>query len=70
MTHEVQKGGSAFIPRGLVHEWEVLGVEATVLIITAPGGLDKFLGAIHTAGPSTLDDWNRLGATYGYTFLG
>jgi len=68
-THEVHKGGFAFIPRGVVHEWDVLGDEASVLIITAPGGLDEFLGEIHTARPTNLADWNRLGATYGYTFL-
>ena len=36
-----------FLPRGVPHEWDVVDVEAVVLIITAPAGLEEFLHDFH-----------------------
>jgi quercetin dioxygenase-like cupin family protein len=39
-----------FLPRGVPHEWDVLGDRARLLIITAPAGLEEFLREFHAAG--------------------
>ena len=55
-----------FLPRGVVHDWDVRGDRATVLILAAPGGLDEFLTEFHAA-----PDWDgrrAVAARYGITF--
>jgi quercetin dioxygenase-like cupin family protein/uncharacterized protein YndB with AHSA1/START domain len=68
VTHEIGAGGVAFIPRGLPHEWDTIG-EATVLIITSPGGIEEFLHALHTSPDPYPETWARIGPRYGYTML-
>jgi mannose-6-phosphate isomerase-like protein (cupin superfamily) len=59
-----------FLPRGIPHEWDVVGAAtATVLIIAAPAGLDDFLREYHTAGAQPEDVKAQLAAKYGITFL-
>jgi len=67
-THEVPAGGCAYIPAGAAHAWDTIG-EARVLIITAPGGLEEFLHALHTWPEGYEDAWKVLGERYGYTLL-
>src|SRR5688572_27294333 len=38
-----------FLPRNIPHEWDVVGEEATLLMMTTPAGLDTFLGEFHAA---------------------
>ncbi|MEO8638768.1 MAG: cupin domain-containing protein, partial [Chloroflexota bacterium] len=60
------RGSFVFLPRGIVHDWDVEGARARVLILTAPGGFDEFLAEWHTA-----EDWatrDAVGARYGITF--
>lgn len=55
-----------FLPRGVRHDWDVRGGRATVLIITAPAGLEEFLAEFHAA-----PDWdarNAVAARYGIRF--
>ncbi len=68
VTYEISAGGVAFIPRGLPHEWDTLG-EATVLIVTSPGGIEEFLHALHTSPDPYPETWTRIGPRYGYTML-
>jgi quercetin dioxygenase-like cupin family protein len=56
-----------FLPRGIPHEWDVVGDEATLLMMTIPAGLDTFLHEFHTAG--SWDERNQIAAKYGITFL-
>jgi quercetin dioxygenase-like cupin family protein len=42
-----------FMPRGVLHDWDVDTEMATVLIIAAPGGLEEFLAEFHAA-----PDWD------------
>jgi quercetin dioxygenase-like cupin family protein len=56
-----------FLPRGIPHEWDVVGDEATVLLMTVPAMLEEFLGEFHSA--STPEDRNRVAESYGITFL-
>lgn len=55
-----------FLPRGIPHEWDVVGDVATVLMITVPAGLDDFLREFHAADGPTRDE---VAARYGITFL-
>jgi quercetin dioxygenase-like cupin family protein len=64
--HNVTSGGFVFMPRGLEHDWDVVGDRARVLIITAPGGLDAFLAAFHAAGDR--DEQDGVAAAHGITF--
>jgi quercetin dioxygenase-like cupin family protein len=55
-----------FLPRGVPHAWDVVGDEATVLILTAPAGLEEFLGEYHAASGSARDE---VAAKHGIEFL-
>src|SRR5262249_17285342 len=44
---ELEQGAFVFLPRGVPHAWDVIGDRATVMIMTAPGGLDEFLAELH-----------------------
>jgi len=46
-----------FMPRGILHDWDVDSGRATVLIVAAPGGLDEFLAEFHAAA-----DWDARDA--------
>jgi mannose-6-phosphate isomerase-like protein (cupin superfamily) len=62
----VDEGGFVFMPRGILHDWDVEGDMARVLIMAAPGGLERFLGEFHAAA-----DWparDEVAARYGLTF--
>jgi len=59
-----------FLPRGIPHEWDVVGTGvATVLIIAVPAGLDAFLHTYHAAGAQPADIKAQIAAKYGITFL-
>jgi mannose-6-phosphate isomerase-like protein (cupin superfamily)/uncharacterized protein YndB with AHSA1/START domain len=64
----VPAGGVAFIPRGVPHAWDTDG-EARLLIITAPGGLEEFLTALHTWPAGYADAWRVLGERHGYELV-
>ena len=55
-----------FLPRGIPHSWDVIGEEATVLLITVPGMLEEFLGEYHAA---SREQREQVAAKYGITFL-
>jgi mannose-6-phosphate isomerase-like protein (cupin superfamily) len=60
------EGDFVFMPRGVQHDWDVEGGSARVLIIAAPGGLDRFLEEFHAAG-----DWaarDEVAGRFGLTF--
>jgi mannose-6-phosphate isomerase-like protein (cupin superfamily) len=56
-----------FLPRGIPHSWDVLGEEATLLMITVQAGLDEFLHEFHAAG--SAEARNEVAARYGIQFL-
>ena len=59
-------GDFVFMPRGVQHDWDVEAASARVLIIAAPGGLDRFLEDFHAAG-----DWaarDAVAERFGLTF--
>jgi quercetin dioxygenase-like cupin family protein len=59
-----------FLPRGLPHAWDVAGEGvATVLIITAPAGLEEFLHEYHGAAAMPDEAKDQIAARYGITFL-
>jgi mannose-6-phosphate isomerase-like protein (cupin superfamily) len=66
--HRITPGGVAFIPREIPHAWDTDG-EARLLIITAPGGLEEFLAALHTWPAGYGDAWRVLGERHGYELL-
>lgn len=55
-----------YLPRGVPHDWDVVGDSATVLLLTVPAMLEEFLEEFHTA-----SDDGRAGVAekYGLTFL-
>jgi quercetin dioxygenase-like cupin family protein len=55
-----------FLPRNIPHEWDVVGDEATLLMMTIPAGLDTFLDEFHAA---SGEDRKQVAAKYGITFL-
>ncbi len=56
-----------FLPRTIPHSWDVVGEEATLLMMTAPAMLTEFLGEFHAA--ADWDERNRIAEMYGVTFL-
>lgn len=56
-----------FLPRNVPHAWDVVGDEATLLLITAPAGLDVFLGEFHSAGSAA--ERAEVAARHGITFV-
>lgn len=56
-----------FLPRNIPHEWDVIGEEATLLMMTVPAGLDEFLAEFHSA-PS-FEERQKIASRYGITFL-
>ena len=65
---EFHVGARAFVfmPRGLKHDWDVVGDRAVVLILASPGGLEEFLAEFHAAPDWTERD--RVAARHGLTF--
>jgi mannose-6-phosphate isomerase-like protein (cupin superfamily) len=66
-TYEAGARSFVFLPRGIPHEWDVVGEEATLLLMTIPAGLDDFLGEFHAA--PTREARDAVAAKYGITFL-
>jgi quercetin dioxygenase-like cupin family protein len=65
-TLPAPEGSFVFLPRGIIHDWDVDGDRARVLILTAPGGFDEFFAEWVTA-----HDWPTrvaIGAKHGITF--
>ena len=54
-----------FLPRGVPHAWDVTSGRATVLILTAPAGIEKFLHEFHEPGV----DRTKVAAKHGIRFL-
>lgn len=62
----VDAGGFVFMPRGVLHDWDVAGETARVLILATPAGLERFLDEFHAA-----DGWDArdlVAAHHGVTF--
>jgi quercetin dioxygenase-like cupin family protein len=62
----VDAGGFVYMPRGVLHDWDVIGSSARVLILATPGGLERFLDEFHA-----VDDWesrDRVAKRHGLTF--
>ena len=62
----VAERGFVFMPRGVLHDWDVEGDRATVLILAAPAGLEAFLEEFHASA-----DWSErdaVAARYGLRF--
>lgn len=66
-TFEAGARSFVFLPRNVPHEWDVIGGEATLLLLTIPAGLDTFLDEYHAAGSKAERD--AVAAKYGITFL-
>jgi mannose-6-phosphate isomerase-like protein (cupin superfamily) len=65
---EFKAGPHAFVfmPRGLKHDWDVVGDRAVLLILASPAGLEEFLAQFHAA-----SDWaerDRVAERHGLTF--
>jgi quercetin dioxygenase-like cupin family protein len=56
-----------FLPRDIPHEWDVVGAEAIILMLTVPAALDAFLGEYHAAPSREARD--AIAERYGITFL-
>lgn len=56
-----------FLPRNIPHAWDVVGSEATLLMMTVPAMLDTFLAEFHAADGKASRD--AVAARYGVTFL-
>ncbi|HEY0347901.1 MAG TPA: cupin domain-containing protein [Pyrinomonadaceae bacterium] len=67
-TYQAPPGSFVFLPRGIPHAWDVSGDGvATLLMITVPAMLEKFLKEFHAA--STREDRDNVAAKYGVEFL-
>jgi mannose-6-phosphate isomerase-like protein (cupin superfamily) len=62
---EVGPRSFVFLPQGVPHEWDVVGAEAVVLIITDPAGLEEFLHELHEG----KADPQEVAGRYGIEFL-
>lgn len=56
-----------FLPRNIPHDWDVVGEEATLLMMTVPAGLDPFLEEYHAT--SSREERQAIATRYGITFL-
>lgn len=66
-------GGMAYGPRGIAHCFQNIGSQpGRLLVVTAPGGLDRFFEDWEARGanPEDLDAWNEVAAPYGLEFVG
>jgi quercetin dioxygenase-like cupin family protein len=66
-TFEAGPRSFVCLPRNIPHEWDVVGAEATVLMMTVPAGLEEFLAEYHAA--ESREARNHIAAAYGITFL-
>lgn len=58
-----------FLPRDVPHAWDVVGDEATLLLMTVPAMLEEFLHEYHEAFSKPPEERERVAAKYGITFL-
>ncbi|MBE2271184.1 MAG: cupin domain-containing protein [Anaerolinea sp.] len=65
-TFTAGKGAFVFLPRGIPHTWDVVGGEATVLMITTPAMLEEFLAEYHAA---DREGRQQVAEKYGVTFF-
>ena len=61
---ELERRSFVFLPRDVPHEWDAVGDEAVVLILTAPAGLELFLEEFH-GGADRADLAERYGIEFG-----
>ena len=66
-TFEAGVGAFVALPRGIPHSWDVIGEKATLLMMTAPGGLDEFLAEYH--GATSQEAKDEIAARYGITWI-
>lgn len=66
-TFEAGARSFVFLPRNIPHAWDVVGDEATLLLMTIPAGLETFLDEFHAASGKEARD--AVAARYGITFL-
>ena len=65
-TAQVEAHGFIFLPRGIPHSWDVIGEEATVLMMTVPAMLAEFLQEFHAASGEAR---HQIAEKYGITFV-
>ena len=58
-----------FLPRGIPHSWDVDSGTATLLMMTAPAGLEEFLHEYHAAGSALNEIKDQIAAKYGITWV-
>ena len=58
--------GFVFMPRGQLHDWDVEGERALVLILASPGGLEEFLADFHA--PANWPERDAVAERYGLRF--
>ena len=63
---EAGPGDFVFMPRDVLHDWDVTSGRARVLLIAAPGGLDVFLGEFHAA--ASWDERDAVAERHGLVF--
>ena len=59
-------GDVVFMPRDVLHDWDVTSGRARVLLIAAPGGLDVFLSEFHAA--ASWDERDVIAERHGLVF--
>lgn len=64
---EAGEGSFVFLPRDVPHAWDVLSGEATVMIITVPGGFERFMREWVAA---ESDAVREVGMRHGIEMLG
>ena len=73
--HEVGAGGTAFMPRGLVHTFKNVGDQPSrMLIMTMPSGIEKFFERCAAefakpGGPPEMQRLFEIGAEHGIHFV-
>jgi quercetin dioxygenase-like cupin family protein len=73
--HDVGPGGTAFMPRGVVHTFKNVGAESSrMLIMTTPSGIEKFFARCaeefaRPGGPPEMARLVHIGAEHGIHFV-
>ena len=74
-SHEVGPGGTAFMPRGLVHTFKNVGDQPSrMLIMTMPSGIEKFFERCaeefaKPGGPPEMQKLFEIGVEHGIHFV-
>lgn len=66
-TFEAGPRSFVYLPRNIPHGWDVVGDEATLLMMTVPAMLEEFLAEFHAAQTQAAHD--EIASGYGITFF-